>query len=103
MKTLILSAAAAVALTAPAFADVSTAQEHFLQSEEGMGRIAAISSENTGGNAAAVAAHFAQDYETGDGPRVIVTEASEMVLSTSNNDLASYVAKKLETDTSFLD
>jgi len=103
MKTLILSAAAAVALSAPAFADVDAVQEHFLQSEEGMGRIAAISSENTGGDAAAVAAHFAQDYETGDGPRVIITDAGEMVVSTSNNDVAAYAAKKLATDTSFLD
>lgn len=103
MKTIILSLAAAVALSAPAFADANKAQEIFLQSEQGMGRLAAISSENTGGDAAAAALHFAQDRETGDGPRGVVTGNSNVVVSTSNSDLAAYVAQKLETDTSFLD
>ena len=46
--------------------------------------------------------HFAQDHETGDGPRYNRFSTSSaggtVIVSTSDNDLASFARKKLEND-----
>ena len=74
MKTLVIAAAAAL-LAAPVVAqqyqgDVSPAEF--------------------------TVAHFAQDHETGDGPRAVPTISNNgEILSTSNRDLASFAAVKL--------
>ena len=41
--------------------------------------------------------HFAQDHETGDGPRLVKGDeiSGGTILSTSNRDLAAYAASKL--------
>ena len=103
MKTLILSAAAALALSAPAFADTADfVRAHFAQDQGTSERVQVVDGP-AAGNAAIVIEHFAQDYETGDGPRVLVPEVTGMVLSTSNSDLASFVESHLDDeDTSFL-
>jgi hypothetical protein len=97
MKTLLLSAAAALALTAPAFAQ-STAEfaaQHFAQSEDG-GNGARLSAETSTGDVAYTIEHFAESRDGGDGPRVQIPASDNMVVSTSNSQSATYAAMKLD-------
>jgi hypothetical protein len=97
MKTLILSAAAALALTAPAFAQSAAnfAAQHFAQSEEG-GNGARLATETSTGNVAYAVEHFAQSRDGGEGPRVQVPTSDDMVVSTSNSETAIFAAMKLD-------
>lgn len=98
MKTLLLSAAAALALTGPVFADaLGTATAIFAQSEDG-GDGARYTGPTSHGDVAAVIEHFAMDRSGGDGPRVLVPSTDGMTLSTSNDSLAAYAAAKLAND-----
>jgi hypothetical protein len=77
MKTIILSAAAAFSLAAPAFADDG----------------AFYSGERSQGDPAFVIVHFDQD---GDTWRSVVGTETDTRVSTSNQDLAEFAAKKLD-------
>ena len=97
MKTLLI-AAAAVALSFPAFAQSNDlAGQIFAQSFEtgdGPKRVVTTSA----GNVDAVIAHFAQDRETGDGPRVRQATSIDVIISTSNSDLTAFAKEKLDND-----
>jgi len=97
MKTLLLSAAAALALAAPAFAQspAQFAADHFAQSEDG-GNGARLSAETSTGDVADAIEHFAESRDGGDGPRVQVPTSDDMVVSTSNSEAATYAAMKLD-------
>jgi hypothetical protein len=97
MKTLLLSAAAAFALTAPAFAQSTAdfAAQHFAQSEDG-GNGARLSGATSTGDVAYTVEHFAQSRDGGEGPRVLVPEDGNVTVATSNSDLASFAAVKLD-------
>lgn len=98
MKTLLLSAAAALALTAPVFADTAEiAARHFAQSAEG-GDGARYSGPTSAGNPGETIAHFAQSRSGGDGPRLLIPSDADGVMSTSNSDLASFAAQHLHND-----
>ena len=95
MKTIILTAAA-IALSAPAFAG-SLADEIFAQSHEtGDGPKRVI--ETSAGDVNAAVAHFAQSRETGDGPRVRQATSIDVIISTSNSDLTAFAKEKLDND-----
>lgn len=79
MKRSILAAAALAAAT-PVFA-------------EGDGK--RYDGETSAGNPALVIAHFAQDREGGDGPKVLIPESSDVTLSTASSDLVTFAAEKL--------
>ena len=58
-----------------------------------------VSTKNApSGHAAFALEHFAQDRETGDGPRVRITKGSNVSISTKDNKLAAYAAEKLKND-----
>lgn len=79
MKTIILAAAAALTLTAPAFAD----------KYDGAGSLNEF-----------VRQHFAQDHEPGDGARYFRQKAarSSVNMSTSNRDLVDFVRQHFAQD-----
>ncbi len=81
MKTFILATTAAIALASPVLAEGDGSRYH---------------GDTSNGDVAYVLAHFAQDREGGDGPRVLISEVSDVVISTSNDTLASYAASKLD-------
>jgi hypothetical protein len=97
MKTLIFSAAAALALTAPAFAQSTAdfAAQHFAQSEDG-GNGSRLTTQTSTGDVAYAVEHFAQSRSGGDGPRVQIPTSDDMVVSTSNSKSAVYAAMKLD-------
>lgn len=97
MKTLLLSAAAALALAGPVFADAqSFARQHFAQSEEGGDGVRHTGPTRPGDLAFAIA-HFAQS-EDGDGARARDTaaEARGLILSTSNAGQTAFARAKLD-------
>jgi hypothetical protein len=77
MKRIILSIAAALALSAPAFADDG----------------AYYTGERSQGDPASVIAHFDQD---GDTWRTVASTQTDTRVSTSNQDLAEFAAGKLD-------
>ena len=96
MKTLLLSAAAALALAGPVFADAASfAQDHFAQSETG-GDGARFDGQTRAGDVAAAIAHFAaSDQGDGANRRDTVAEASDLIVTTSNADLTAFAKAKL--------
>jgi hypothetical protein len=98
MKTLLISAAAAVALTGPVFADTADfARQHFAQSHE-VGDGPRTIGETSSGDVNAAIALFQDSRETGDGPRIRSVASDAMVVSTSNSDLASFASAQLGND-----
>lgn len=115
MKTIILATAAALAFTAPAFADkfdgsVSPAEfaaKHFAQDHEmgdGPRKVFRLTGEQTvistksSDLAERVRAHFAQDHEMGDGARYSRAQPTQSIISTKNGNLAAFAAEKLSND-----
>ena len=95
MKTLLLSAAAALALTGPVFADAASfADQHFAQSETGGDGVRYMGQTRAGDVAYAIA-HFAESRSGGDGPRVLVPGEGDVTVSTSNADLTALAKAKL--------
>lgn len=118
MKTIILAAATALALSAPAFAEqyngsgnlANFAAKHFAQDHEpgdgprffrkkvGQSTVSISTSNRNLSNS--VREHFAQDHTPGDGPRFFRqrVEQPTTILSTKNNDLARRAAAHLKND-----
>ena len=116
MKTIILATAAALALSAPAFADKYDgaaslnefvakhfAQDHepgdgprFFRKKVAQSSVTVSTSNRNLSNS--VREHFAQDHEPGDGPRFFRQRTSQptTIISTKNNDLARFVAEHLK-------
>ena len=97
MKTLLISAAAAITLSGPVFADsvADYAIQHFAQTENGDGaRLRSTGYE--GGDFVAAYRHF--DQSNTGGRAQIDADATGMIVSTSNSDLASIAAAKLDTN-----
>lgn len=115
MKTIILATAAALTISAPAFAEASGSlndfvRQHFAQDHEpGDGprffrqrtgdTTSVVVSTSNRDLTAKVRAHFAQDHEPGDGARYKPeTAQSSFILSTKNNDLARFAAEHLKNE-----
>ena len=96
MKTLLIAAVSAAALTAPAFADTADfARLHFAMSDEGNGAHRVGEPTSTGDVAYAIM-HFAQD-ETGDGAaRYVIPASGDATLSTSNSNTAAIARAVLD-------
>lgn len=98
MKSLLLSAAAILALAAPVLADPNgIAEQIFAQSHEtgdGPKRVVLTSR----GDVDAAIAHFNQDHETGDGARIRTATPIDVIISTSNSALAEFARMKLDSD-----
>ena len=117
MKTIILATAAALTLSAPAFADKydgagslnEFVRQHFAQDHE-PGDGARFFRQNAEKSSVTVTTsnrdltdfvrrHFAQDHEPGDGARYKPGQSqSSFVLSTKNSDLARFVAEHLKNE-----
>ncbi len=97
MKTLLIAAVSAAALTAPAFADTANyARLHFAMTEQGDGAYRVGEPTSTGDVAYAIE-HFAQD-DTGDGAgRYLIPVSGDATLSTSNNDTTAIARAVLDT------
>ncbi len=97
MKTLLIAAVSAAALTAPAFADsASYARLHFAESDQGNGAFRVGEPTSTGDIAFAIK-HFAQD-KSGDGAgRYLIPASGDATLSTSNSDTVALARAVLDT------
>ncbi|MEM9032717.1 MAG: hypothetical protein AAGB18_08725 [Pseudomonadota bacterium] len=126
MTRILIAAAAALAITGPVFAqsnlerqlgvaagEYSTstlAAKHFAQSREmGDGPIpvftkdsgVVVSTSNNSSAAEFARRHFAESHETGDGPRynrLVSASSGNVILSTSDSDLAAFAREKLAND-----
>lgn len=126
MTRLLLATVAAATLAAPTFAETQIerslgveagtysaaelARKHFARSHEtgdgprptfGTRSDVIVSTSNqVSDHAERALRHFAQDYETGDGPRIRIDQggSGNVVISTSNSDLAEFARAKLYTD-----
>lgn len=90
MKTIILFAAASLALASPTFAEsTETAMRHFASSAEGGDGVRRIGAETSVGDVRSAYQHFAESRSGGDG-------AGHLVISSSDGNLVAAAKARLD-------